>query len=73
MRVSCYLRHMRWLFDSLGLEYDKANRQRVDVAVRQVLHVPAEARCPDVWSAVKDLSPDERAGLPSQVAESLPE
>jgi hypothetical protein len=69
--VSCYMRQMRWLFEALDLEYDKANRRRVDAAVREVLAMPPGAHCPEVWSAVKGLSPDEQAGLPIRVAEVL--
>ncbi len=66
--MTCYQRHIRWLFDSLDLEYEKANRARVDAAIREVLAVPDDAHCPGVWSAVKELSEDERETLPSRVA-----
>lgn len=69
--MSCYLRQMRPLFDALGLEYDKANRARVDAAVREVIGADGDAHCPEVWSAVKALTPEQFADLPARVAERL--
>ena len=69
--MTCYQRHLGSLFESLGLEYDKANRARVDAAIREVLGVAEGAHCPEVWSAIKALTPAERDDLPSRVAEVL--
>ncbi len=69
--MSCYLRHMRPLFEALGLEYDKANRARVDAAIREIVGAKGDARCPEVWSAIKALSPEQSADLPGLVAERL--
>jgi hypothetical protein len=69
--MSCYLRQMRSLFDTLGLEYDKANRARVDAAIRETLGMGEGVHCPEVWSAIKALPPQRFADLPGQVAERL--
>ena len=69
--MTCYQRHMRWLFDALDLEYDKANRTRVDTAIRKVLGLAEGARCPEVWSSIKALQPEARDRLPARVAEVL--
>jgi hypothetical protein len=69
--MTCYQRHLRPLFESLGLEYDKANRERVDAAIRQVLGVAEGAHCPEVWAAIKALSPAERDELPARVGDAL--
>ena len=69
--MTCYQRHLGWLFESLGLEYEKANRVRVDTAIREVLGVAEGAHCPEVWSAIKALTPAERDDLPWRVAEVL--
>jgi hypothetical protein len=62
---------MRPLFDTLGLEYDKANRARVDEAIREIIGADGDARCPEVWAMVKALTPEQSAGLPGLVAERL--
>jgi hypothetical protein len=69
--MSCYLRSLRSLFDTLGLEYDKANRTRVDAAIREALGMGEDVHCPEVWSAIKALTPEQFAGLPGRVAERL--
>lgn len=69
--MTCYQRHLGSLFESLDLEYDKANRARVDAALRKVLGVAEGAHCPEVWSAIKVLSTAERADLPARVADAL--
>ena len=69
--MTCYQRHLGSLFESLGLEYDKANRRRVDSAIREALKVAEDAHCPEVWSAIKALSPVELGDLPARVADAL--
>ena len=69
--MTCYQRHLGPLFESLGLEYDKVNRARVDAAIREVLGVAEGAQCPEVWSAIKALSPAERDQLPARVCDAL--
>ena len=69
--MTCYQRHLGSLFEALGLEYDKADRTRVDVAIREVLGVAEGAHCPEVWSAIKALSPAQRDELPARVADAL--
>jgi len=69
--VTCYQRHIGDVFDALDLEYEKENRARVDRALRDLLDVPDAAHCPEVWAAVKALTPEQRADLPALVAEVL--
>lgn len=66
--MTCYQRHMGWLFDALELPYEKAERRRVDLAIREVLDVEEGAHCPEVWEAIKALPDDELAGLPARVS-----
>jgi hypothetical protein len=69
--MTCYMRHMAWLFDALDLENDKAERKRVDAALREVLATPADAHCPEVWAAIKALSDAERDALVPRVGAAL--
>lgn len=69
--MTCYMRNLRPMFDTLGLDYDKPNRDRVDGAIRAILGTPAGAHCPEVWSAIKSLTPQESTDLPAKVAERL--
>ena len=69
--MTCYMRHMDWLFAALELENDTANRRRVDDALRSVLEMPDGAHCPEIWSAIKALSADGRVALVPRVREAL--
>jgi hypothetical protein len=65
------MRHLEGVFVALGLEYDKANRQRVDAALRPLLGMGAEQHCPEIWGAYKALSDDERTALVPEIAKAL--
>jgi len=65
--MSCYMRHMAWLFEALELPYDKEHRTLLDGAIRDALQTPMDAHCPEVWASIKALSPDERIGLIGEV------
>lgn len=60
--MSCYMRHMDWLLDELGLEVNKANRKEIDLALRKHLKME-KADCPEVWEKLKDLSEEEKLEL----------
>jgi len=69
--VTCYMGHMQWMFDALGIPDDKKNRKRVDAAIRQALAMDEGAHCPEIWAAIKALSPDERDALVPKVGDAL--
>ena len=69
--MTCYQRHMGWLFEALELPYEKAERKRVDEALRVVLGTPTDAHCPEINAALKALSDEQRAGLPAEVSAVL--
>lgn len=69
--MTCYMRHLDGVFVALGLDYDQANRKRVDAALRPLLGMGAEQHCPEIWAAYKALSDDERAALVPQIATAL--
>lgn len=69
--MTCYMRHMDWLFEALSLPQDKDTRRRVDSALREIVGVGDEGRCPEIWARIKALSDDERAGLPELVRQAL--
>jgi len=69
--MTCYMRHMDWLFDELGLESDKDGKRRLDTALRAVLTTAPDAHCPEVWAAYKGLSDDDRTALVPQLRKAL--
>lgn len=71
--MTCYMRHMAWLFEALGLPDDRPQRIRVDAALREALDISGGAHCPEVWSAIKALSAEERTALVPRLRDLLGE
>jgi hypothetical protein len=69
--VTCYQRHLGWMFEALDLPYDKDNRRRVDTAIKQVLGLDTETHCPEVWSAIKALPQGELESLVPELSAKL--
>jgi hypothetical protein len=69
--VTCYMRHMAWLFEALEIPDDKGGRRRLDAALRQVLGAGGEAHCPEVWASYKALTDDEHLELVPRLREVL--
>jgi hypothetical protein len=69
--MTCYMRHMGWLIEQLGVSDDKVGRRDLDRALRSVLDLPDSAHCPEVWSAVKVLDDDGWAEVMPHLQRSL--
>lgn len=73
--MTCYHRHLTGLFEELGVAYDAEGRRRVHEAILEVLRMPGDARCPEVWAGLKAAYGPVGAHLPQlarDVAEVLP-
>ncbi len=56
--MSCYFRHLKDIFDGVGIEITISNRKQVDQAIRKILGTD---HCPDTWKKLKqDIMVDER-------------
>jgi hypothetical protein len=51
--MTCYQRHMGWLFEAVAAPNDKEHRREVHRAIVQLVELPEDAHCPEVWSALK--------------------
>jgi hypothetical protein len=69
--VTCYQRHLGWMFDALSIPYDGDHRAKVDAALKELLGLAPETRCPEVWSTIKALSESEREALLPEVSTKL--
>jgi len=50
--MSCYLRHLKEIFEEAGIEVTPANRKDVDRVVHATAGVPYK-HCPTAWKKVK--------------------
>ena len=69
--MTCYMRHMHWLFEAVETAYDADGRKRMDAALRRVLGFGPQQHCPEIWAAVKALSPERRSSLVGEVRQAL--
>lgn len=69
--MTCYMRHMDWLFADLGLSVDAENRQRLDLALREVLELPEGLPCNGVWAEIKTLDGDGWAEIMHELRAQL--
>jgi hypothetical protein len=51
--MTCYQRHLTFVFDALGLAYERDERARVHSAMIKVLDLHPDAHCPEVWAQLK--------------------
>ena len=61
--MTCYMRHMGWMFRVLDIDNDAGNRQRLDRAIKHALGLAADAPCADVEAYLAALSGEERFEL----------
>ena len=61
--MTCYLKHLGWLFRVLELDNDAGNRHRIDRGIKDALGLPHDAPCEDVEAYLAALSGEERFEL----------
>lgn len=69
--MTCYLRHMGWMFRVLEIENDAGNRHRLDRAIKTALELPADAPCDEVEAYLEALSGEERFDLIDELERQL--
>lgn len=58
--MTCYLRHLKHVFDKAGIEITKENRNKIDQIIHGIVGVKYK-NCPAAWRAVKRrLAEDEK-------------
>ena len=50
--MSCYLRHLKDLFDEAGMKVTESNKEEVDKAIHKIVNVSYK-NCPDTWKEMK--------------------
>jgi len=61
--MTCYMKHLGWLFRVLELDNDAGNRHRLDRAIKDALGLAADAPCEEVRAYLDALSGEERFEL----------
>jgi hypothetical protein len=56
--MSCYIRHLSDVFETLRVENNKDNRKMMDKSIRKLLKT--DKPCPEVWKQLKTVLADEK-------------
>jgi hypothetical protein len=56
--MSCYIRHLSDVFETLEIEDNKDNRKAMDKSIRRILKI--DKPCPEVWKKLKTILADEK-------------
>ena len=51
--MSCYFRHMKDIFEDLGIEITPENKKDIDRAVHKTVKTEYK-NCPDAWKKIKE-------------------
>lgn len=51
--MSCHFRHLKEIFDSVGIEVSKDSRKIVDEAIHKLVKVKYK-NCPRAWKRIKE-------------------
>lgn len=66
VRVTCYFRHLKTVFQKAGIEVTSENRQEVDLLIHGI--IGAEYKdCPATWREVKKRMVEDEEGFVSKL------
>lgn len=58
--MSCYFRHMKGVFEEIGVEVTAENKKKIDAILHKIVDVEYKD-CPQAWRSVKDLLADDKS------------
>ena len=68
--MTCYLRHMKPIFNKIGLEVTKENKKEIDKAIHDIVGVEYK-NCSATWREVKDRISEDEESFTSKLKESV--
>jgi hypothetical protein len=68
--LTCYFRHIKSLFEEIGVEVTKENKRDIDRMIHELLNVEYKD-CSTTWKTVKQRMADDEAGFVSSLKEVL--
>ena len=51
--MSCYFRHMKDVFEEIGVDVTPENKKAIDAAIHKIVKVEYK-QCPDAWKKIKE-------------------
>lgn len=68
--LTCYFRHIKRLFEEIGVEVTKENKRDIDRMIHELLGVGYKD-CSTTWKAVKQRIAEDEAGFVSSLKKTI--
>ena len=68
--MTCYFRHMNWIFEEIGVEATKENKRDMDRKIHELLGVEYK-NCSATWKEVKKKLADDEVGFIADLKKAL--
>jgi len=68
--VTCYLRHIRHIFQKAGIEVTGDNKREIDSVIHNIVGVEYK-NCPIAWKEVKKRIAEDEEGFVSELKREL--
>lgn len=68
--MTCYFRHMKNIFEKVGIEVTAGNRKEIGHIISNLVNVDYED-CPKVWSEIKRRLAEDENGFVTDLAGAL--
>lgn len=68
--MTCYFRHMKPIFNKIGLEVTKENKKEIDKAIHDIVGVEYK-NCSATWREVKKRISEDEESFTSKLKESI--
>ena len=67
--MTCYFRHLKQVFEKVGIEVTSANRQEIDRIIHNIVGVNYK-NCPATWKQVKSRISENEANFVSMLKDT---
>jgi len=68
--MTCYFRHMKPIFNKIGLEVTKDNKKEIDRTIHDIVGVEYK-NCSATWREVKKMISEDEESFTSKLKESV--
>ena len=68
--MTCYFRHLKRVFEKVGIEVTKENKREIDKVIHGIVRVEYKS-CPAAWKEVKKRLVEGEEGFVSKLKEAL--
>jgi len=68
--VTCYFRHLKRVFEKVGIEVTKENKREIDKVIHGIVRVEYKS-CPAAWKEVKKRLAEDEEGFVSKLKEAM--